>query len=84
MRALAANKTAYLSVSFVLLLLSMLLISVDTAAGAAPEAATGASGTGSVLLWTGFAGMTVGIVILPIQRLLTGTDDEDPESPDDD
>jgi hypothetical protein len=28
--------------------------------------------------------MTVGIVILPIQRLLTGTDDEDPESPDDD
>ncbi|GAA4514130.1 hypothetical protein [Brevibacterium yomogidense] len=84
MRALVLNKTMYLGVSFVLLLVSLPLISAGTTAGASAEVPAGASGPGAGLLWAGLVCLAVGIVLLPIQRLLTGTDDEDPDSPDDD
>jgi hypothetical protein len=77
------NKTLYLGASFILLLVSLPLISAGTTTGTAAEAVAGSLGPGTGALWTGLVCMAVGIVLLPIQRLLTGTDDEDPDSPDD-
>lgn len=58
MQELFKNPVAYLSTSFVLLLMSFPLISFGTTEGS------------DFLLWLGFASLLLGAAIPPVQRLL--------------